>query len=322
VADERIPLLTAACRRIGEAVRGDPRYAHTSHLRVHLAGEPVFDEHYRGAAVSDVFSVTKTVLATVTGVAVRRGLLRDLDEPLHTVLPELRDTPSRGQTWRHLLTMTRGAAVDGPWDADEVTALPGGQVARVASAPRADPPGQVFRYDNGAYHLLSAGLSRLLGRPVDAYAAEELFAPIGVRDATWLADPDGVTYGFAHLRLSAESLGRLGDFWRTGGRPLVDSAFAAAMTSAQSAGGAPEGLPYGFGTWIGDGWFMAAGWAGQHVVVLPDAVVVVTGDPGFRFGPPPGDDLSPGWRSALDLVRQHLLPVLRLRGTASGVAGG
>lgn len=308
--DVRLPQLSEACRRIGEQVRSDPRYAHTSHLRVHLAGEPVFDEHYRGATVSDVFSVTKTVLATVTGIAVRQGLLRDLDEPVHTVLPELRDTPSRGQTWRHLLTMTRGAAVDGPWDVDEVTALPCGQVARVASAPVTDPPGQVFRYDNGAYHLLSAGLTRLLGRPVAAYAAEHLFTPLGIRDASWLADPDGVSYGFAHLRLSAEALGRLGEFWRTGGQPLVDPAFAGAMTSAQSAGGAPEQMPYGFGIWVGSGFVMAAGWAGQHVLVLPDAVVVVTGDPGFQFGPPPSDELPPGWRSALELVRQHLLPVL------------
>ena len=308
--DVRLSHLSEACRRIGEEVRRDPRYAHTSHLRVHVGGEPVFDEHYRGATVSDVFSVTKAVVATVTGIAVRRGLLTDLDEPLHEVLPELRDTPSRGQTWRHLLTMTRGAAVDGPWDVDEVTALPGGQVAQVAAAPRTGPPGREFRYDNGAYHLLSAGLARVLGRPVAAYAEDNLFAPLGIRDATWLADPDGVSYGFAHLRLSAEALGKLGELWRTGGQPLVDPAFAAAMASAQSPGGAPEEMPYGFGTWIGDGWFMAAGWAGQHVVVTPDAVVVVTGDPGFRFGPPASDELHPGWRSALDLVRQHVLPVL------------
>jgi CubicO group peptidase (beta-lactamase class C family) len=300
----------AACRRIGDVVGTDPRYAHTSHLRVLVAGDPVFDEHYRGPAVADVFSVTKTVVATVAGIAARRGLLPGLDEPLHEVLPALRDTPAHGQTWRQLLTMTRGAAVDGPWDIDAVTALPGGQVARVASAPRIDPPGQVFRYDNGAAHLLSAGLAQVVGRPVGEYAAAELFAPLGITDASWLADPDGVSYGYAHLRLSAESLGRLGELWRAGGQPLVDPDFAAAMTAPQTPGGPPEELPYGFGIWAGDGLSLAAGWAGQHVVVLPDAVVVTTGDPRFDAGPPPRDELPPDWRPALDLVRQHLLPVL------------
>jgi CubicO group peptidase (beta-lactamase class C family) len=300
----------AACHRIETEIRSTPRYAHTSHLRVQVGGAVVFDEHYRGPAVADVFSVTKTVLATVAGIAARQGRLPDLDEPLDAVLPGLRDTPSRGQTWRHLLTMTRGAAVHGPWDIDEVTALPGGQVARVASAPQEEPPGRAFRYDNGAAHLLSAGLSEVLGRPVADYAAEELFGPLGITDQVWPADPDGVTYGFAHLRLAAADLGRLGELWRVRGRPLTDSGFAAEMFRAHTAGGPPEGLAYGFLTWIGDGLVMAAGWAGQHVLVLPDAVVVTTGDPRFEIGPPPRDQLPPDWRPALDLIRQHLLPAL------------
>jgi CubicO group peptidase (beta-lactamase class C family) len=302
--------VVAACRRIGDEIEADARYAHTSHLRVLVAGEVLFDEHWRGPAVADVFSVTKTVLATVAGVAARHGLLPGLDEPLDAVLPELRDTPAAGQSWRHLLGMMRGAAVDGPWDVDAVTALPHGQVAQVASAPRLDPPGQVFRYDNGAYHLLSAGLARVISRPVAEYAEAELFGPLGIADATWLADPDGVSYGFGHLRMSAESLGRLGELWRAGGRPLLDPAFAAAMTTPHSPGGPPEDMPYGLGIWTGHGMLLAGGWAGQHVMVLPDAVVVTTGDPRFDFGPPPRDELPPDWQPAVHLVRRYLLPTL------------
>jgi CubicO group peptidase (beta-lactamase class C family) len=270
----------------------------------------VYDEHFRGPVVADVFSVTKTVLATVAGIAARQGLLPDLDEPVHAVLPELRDTPSAGQTWRHLLTMTRGAAVHGPWDIDEVTALPGGQVARVAAAPREEPPGRSFRYDNGAAHLLSAGLARVLGRSVAGYAAAELFRPLGIGDAVWPSDPDGVTFGFAHLRLSADALGRLGELWRGNGQPLMDPGFAAEMARPQNAGGPPEDLAYGFLAWVGDGGLMAGGWAGQHVLVRPGAVVVTTGDPRFAPGPPPRDELPADWRPALDLIRRDLLPLL------------
>ena len=69
----------------------------------------------------------------------------------------------------------------------------------------------------------------------------------------------------------------------------------------------------GFLTWVdADGW-LAGGWAGQHVLVLPaaSAVVVTTGDPRFRFGPPPSDELPGDWRPALDLVRRHLVAALR-----------
>ena len=290
----------AACRRIEAEIGRDPRYAHTSHLRVQIDGAVAYDEHYRGPAVGDVFSVTKSVLATVAGIAAHQGRLPGLDAE---VLP--------GQTWRHLLTMTRGAAVDGPWEADEVTALPGGHAARYAEAPRRHEPGQVFRYDNGAFHLLSAALSGVLGRPVADFAAEHLFAPLGIDDAVWGHDPDGIAYGFAHLRLSAASLGRLGEQWRTG--TLMDPVFRAEMMSPRAPGGPPENLRYGYGIWVADDYVMAGGWAGQHVIVLPGAVVVTTGDPRFTLGPPPRDELPADWRPARDLVRSLLLPVLPAR---------
>jgi hypothetical protein len=67
---------------------------------------------------------------------------------------------------------------------------------------------------------------------------------------------------------------------------------------------------YGYLTWIGNAHYLASGWAGQHVLVSPlhQAVVVLTGDPQFSFGPPPSDALLPGWTSALHLVNHHLLP--------------
>lgn len=294
----------------------DPRYAHTAALHVRVAGEVVVDEHLRGPRAGDVFSVTKSVLATVLARLAAAGILPDLDRPVSAVLPALRDTPAAAHTWRHLLTMTRGARTDGPWDVDAVTALPGGLVAHIAVAPQLDPPGRRFRYDNAGTHLLSAAAAELLGEPVADYAARELFAPLGITEADWAADPDGHSFGYAHLRLSAADLGRIGQLWLDGGvvdrRPLLDPAFLAEMTRAHTPGGPPEQLPYGFLTWIDGASLLAGGWAGQHLLVLPEAaaVVVTTGDPGFRLGPPPSDDLPPDWLPALDLVRRHLLPAL------------
>ncbi|ADB34133.1 beta-lactamase [Kribbella flavida DSM 17836] len=288
-------------------------YAHTSHLLVRVDGTTVVDEHLRGPLVSDVFSVTKTVLATALGVMARRRLLPDLDSPLGDVLPVLRGQP---HTWRHLLTMTRGAEVD---DTDEVVALPGGQVERFARAAQLTEPGTTFAYDDGAAHLLSAAAGQVLGESLGDFARREVFEPVGITDAEWLADPDGVTYGHAHLRISADSLGRLGQLWLDRGESrrhgLIDPDYFSQLVTPSSAGGPPEQLPYGFLVWLDDGMLLAGGWAGQHVLVVPSAraVVVTTGFPNFRFGPPPADDLPPDWAPALDLVRRRLLPVLRTR---------
>lgn len=305
-----------AARRVLDGVAADPRYGRTSHLHVRLGGRVVVDEHLRGPARGDLFSVTKTVLALVLGVAAARGLLPPLDAPVAAVLPSLRGTPAEQDTWRGMLSMTRGAAVDGPWEVDEVTALPGGQVAHLAAAPRLGPPGERFRYDNGASHLLSAAAGALLGEPVAAFADRELFAPLGVAAPQWLTDPDGVPFGYGHLRLGAGELGLLGqlllDGGRHHGRTLVDPGFLAEMTRPHSAGGPPEHLPYGLHLWLDGSRLLAGGWAGQHVLVVPAAaaVVVTTSDPGFTFGPPPQDEMPADWAPALTLVRRHLLPVL------------
>jgi CubicO group peptidase (beta-lactamase class C family) len=273
--------LLTACRQVDAAIRSRAPYAHTSHFRVEVDGEVVFDRHYRGPRVADVFSVTKSVVATLAGIAARDGHLDDLDLPAGRVL-DLAGTPAAGHTPRQLLTMTRGCQVDGPYEIDEVMALPGGWLARIAAAPQLDPPGRSFRYDNGAAHLFGAVLSRLVGMPLAGYAERCLFAPLAITDWHWPLDPDGFHYGAGHLRLAAADLAKLGRLWTDAG-----------------------------------------GWAGQQVAVVPAAraVIVTTGDPRFELGPPPTDQLPPGWRPAGELVVERLLPVLRRspgQGTASG----
>ena len=132
----------AAAGRVLDDVASDPRYAHTAALHVRVEGRVVVDEHLRGPRANDIYSVTKSVLATVLArLAAQQRVARPGRPRCPPCCPALRDTPAARCTWRHLLTMTRGAETDGPWDIDEVTALPGGQVAHIAAAPQLDPPG-------------------------------------------------------------------------------------------------------------------------------------------------------------------------------------
>jgi CubicO group peptidase (beta-lactamase class C family) len=134
-------------------------------------------------------------------------------------------------------------------------------------------------------------------------------------------DPDGIPFGYGHLSISAEDLAQVGELWLRGGRwegrQLVAPDYLAELARPHSGGGPPEHLPYGLLTWLDGSTLMAGGWAGQHLLAVPAAaaVVVVTGDPRFTFGPPPSDELPGDWAPALDLVRKHLLPVLLDRAT-------
>ncbi len=311
--------IVEACNVVARTVQSDERYGHTTALRVTVDSQRIVDRRFAGNDPADVFSITKTVVALLVGVAVERGEVTDLDARIGDVLPRWADSLGL-QTWRHLLTMTRGAAVDRQWDVDHVMALDRDWVGHLARAPQVLPAGSRFAYDNGAAHLLAAALVAVSGTSLQDYADQHLFAPLRIEDWEWPRDPDGVALGFGHLRLTVDGLQRIGQLLlhrgRWAGRALVGGDYLDAMIRPWSSGGPPEGLPYGYLLWVDEPvGYLAAGWAGQALVVMPGprAVVVVTGDPRFLPGPPPRDPLAPGWRPALELVRQHVLPVLMRR---------
>lgn len=278
-------------RRLDALVGGDPRYAHTTDVVVLRDGELVFARRYGGGVdgeLRDTYSVTKSVVATLVGIALGDGLLRSLDEPVHA-----------GRTVRHLLTMTGGTEADGPWEIDEVLARPEGWRAHLEAAPRRDEPGARFRYDNGAVHLLGCALADAVGQSLERYAAERLFAPLGIDAWEWPADPEGYSWGFGHLRLRPRDLARIGELWRRGGEGIVPPPFVAEATRAQTAGGPPEGEAYGYLWWVGRDAFFGGGYAGQSLVVVPrEGLVAVTIGAEER--------LRPGWRNARHAVAEAL----------------
>ena len=130
-----------ACQRVLRDVASDQRYAHTSQLLVRVSGREIFHEHWQGPAAAPVFSVTKSLVATALGAMDAQQLLPDVHSPLGITIPQLAGHASAGHTWHQVMSMTRGAQVDGPWDSDAVALLPRGQVSHIAAAPQVTCPG-------------------------------------------------------------------------------------------------------------------------------------------------------------------------------------
>ena len=309
--------LARTCRHVEQQLRADPAFAHTRSFLVTREGRRLYDADLGDDRPADVFSVTKTVVAVLTGIALRDGVLpADLDTRLIELLPALDGAPAARHTVRQLLTMTRGAATTGESDVDRVMARSGSWSDAFAWAPQVARRGSRFEYDNGGPHLLATILQQLLGADLETFAAERLFAPLGIDRWRWTRDPENVPCGFGHLALAPTALERIGRLlldrgvWE--GVELLDPGFAAAMTSRQVAGGAPEYHDYGFLAWVGEGYCFAAGWAGNHVVVAPRTrtVIVITGDPQFDPGPPPRDALQAGWRPGFELISREVLSLV------------
>jgi CubicO group peptidase (beta-lactamase class C family) len=111
----------------------------------------------------------------------------------------------------------------------------------------------------------------------------------------WPTDPQGYHTGFGGLKLPARDLAKLGYLYLNGGRwdgaQVVPAGYVRASTQAQSHPPPGAGIDgYGYQWWVtnehGHPGFLAMGFGGQFVQVIPDLdlVVVITSDAANQRG--------------------------------------
>jgi CubicO group peptidase (beta-lactamase class C family) len=262
---------------------------------------------YRPHLPHPLFSLSKSFTSTAVGLAIHEGRL-SLDDPVTSLFPD--DLPATvgpnlaAMRVRHLLSMATGHEQD---TLGRMRAGPSWIRAFLALEVE-HRPGSKFVYNNGATYMLSAIVQRLTGQTLLAYLQPRLLQPLGIRDATWGASPEGVHFGAFGLSLQTEDIACFGQLLlqegRWDGRPLVPAAWIREATSTQvdNAGAAnPDWAQgYGFQFWrCRHGAFRGDGAHGQFCVVMPaaEAVLATTGGT---------DDMQ----GVLDCVWEHLLPAL------------
>jgi CubicO group peptidase (beta-lactamase class C family) len=242
------------------------------------------------------FSVAKSFVSTLVGIAIDDGLIRGVDDRLTQYLPELaeRDPRFRQITLRDLLTMSSGIRYrEGgfPSLGDDTYTYYGVDLRDVAlNRVRIEgPPGSWWQYNN--YHPLLLGLvlERVTGTSVSDFMARRLWRPLGAEaDATWNLDSERSGFEKLESGLNARAIdyARFGLlFLRNGewnGRRIVSQAWVRAATGADTATDAAYYHGYRYFWWIDverPGRFYAFGKYGQYIYVAPDAHAVVV-----RFG--------------------------------------
>jgi len=251
-------------------------------LLVARHGQIAVEEYFHGGSrgqPAPVASITKTVTSYLVGIALERGFIDSLDQPLIQLVPQV--APPEGRpagkiTIRQLLTMTSG--LSDVWFQDEPLML------RLMSQP-----GTTFHYSNEGVQFLIRAISQSSRESVLKLSQAVLWKPlaIDVDESRWPRfELDGSGDGAAGLQLTARELGKLGLLALRGGcwegKQVVPAAYLRqAMTKQVNAGGPdPTAGGYGFLWWIApDGTPYMAGQGGQYVVVHADLdmVAVITG---------------------------------------------
>ena len=134
--------------------------------------------------IFDLASLTKPI-STATSIhrLVEQGKL-ELDAPVARYLPDFAANGKEGITIRHLLLHTSGLIPDnaigdyllGPQKAWE----------KIMALKPDDPLDQRFRYSDVNFLVLGKLVERASGRPINEYARDEIFTPLGMKETGYL----------------------------------------------------------------------------------------------------------------------------------------
>lgn len=265
-------------------------------------GYLVFERYYNGLMAEDpinVRSVTKSVTSTLAGAALRTGLLSGLDARTGDLIPDRipadHDPRVEDTTLWQWLTMTSGLQWDAYGDWQRLLEAPD-WVAMTLGLPVVGIPGETYVYNTGGSQVLDVIVAEAAGKPLEDYAGEVLFAPLGIRPGGWMRSPQDEVSAGSGLELTARDMAKLGLLYLRGGawdgQQIITPEYVQQATTWQSAGDSTGGWAnYGYQWWVtatnaGYPAYFALGYGGQHIFVVPalDLIVVagierrVTGD--------------------------------------------
>jgi CubicO group peptidase (beta-lactamase class C family) len=251
---------------------------------------------YKQDTMHDLYSVTKSVVSALIGIAIQAGYINSVDDLVLDFFPERtfeNDDPlKRSITLEHLLTMSSGLA----WDWDEMVSTRD-WVQYVLDQPMVIEPGTEFYYSSGNAHVLSAIIQEASGLNTRDFAQLYLFDPLGISEIRWKTDLDGIPKGGWGMAMKPRDMAKLGYLYlnqgRWDGRQIIPAEWVAASTARYVQ--VPEPLePWdlymGYLWWLHqDGPYAAHGTKGQFIYVIPDSdlVVVFTSNlPDSKFAQP------------------------------------
>lgn len=292
------PALAAALDAAFVEAESGPRRATEAVLVTHR-GRLVAERYAQGFGVDTPMlsrSLAKSVTSALVGVLVREGRL---DPARPAPLPAWRTAgdPHAAITLEQLLRMTAGYGFDdngGVSPSARLWFLEPDAAAAAAAQDLDTAPGAAWGYSSRSYLLAARVAADAVGggpAGYDAFARRELFEPLGMEGALLEFDNAGTPMGGHAMFATARDWARFGQLYLNdgvvGGRrilpegwvawstaPTLDSSYGAGWWLNASRTGPPEAGRWGLPGAPPDA-FMARGYLGQYIVVVPSRQAVI-----------------------------------------------
>lgn len=298
--------------------------ADTTEVHAYNYLHPDVHPWWRGRDVHSLQSITKSVTATLIGIAIQRGEIRDVQTPLLSFFDAYDlsgvDARLRRATLQDLLTMRSGIEwheADRPPDETNTTFQlehADDWIRFTFAQPMDADPGTKWVYNSGGSQLMAEVIRSATGDHVDAYAERHLFEPLGIDDYHWKKTPTGHPDTEGGLYLEALDLARIGQLYLNDGvwdgQRILPEGWAAEATARhvdriREDDNAPG---YGYQWWRYDrrdtDIWAGNGFGGQLLVIIPAHGIV---------------GVINSWNVFGDRVDSMLLPFIDALLTAAGV---
>jgi len=306
-----------------EAVRVAATLPRLHSLVVSRRGEIVLEHYAKGYSAqraANLKSASKSVISALVGIAIDRGLIKSVTQPISMFFPELlRDSDRRKQaiTVEDLLTMRSGLRSTSGQNYGQWVRSPN-WVAHVLSRPMVSEPGSTMVYSTGSSHLLSAVLAKVSKTSTWQFAQASLGRPLGIQIARWPQDPQGIYFGGNDMLMTPRQMIAFGELYRNkgrvGGQQVVPSAWVETSCVPRTTSRFDPDREYGYGWWIdevgGHTACYAWGFGGQFIFVFPDLDLVIASTSSTEVG----DERRGYRRDLLTLIERHVLSVIEQMG--------
>src|SRR5688572_16185001 len=287
---------------------------------LHPTGHP----YWQGRDVHTLQSVTKSVTATLIGIAHARGEVKAMNTPLLSYFGNYDvsnvDARLRKATLADLLTMRSGIEwheTDRPLNETNTTLqleFSSDWIRFTLAQPMDAEPGTKWVYNSGGSALMAEIIRSTTGQHVDKYAEQHLFGPLGIRDYNWKKTPTGHPDTEGGLYLEALDLAKIGQLYLNDGvwdgKRILAPGWAKEATTRHvqnTAPANPNSPGYGYQWWRydrrGTEVWAGNGFGGQFIIVLPAHNIVGVVNSWNVFGAQVAGVLGPFIDAVLNAAR-------------------
>jgi len=246
-------------------------------------------ESYDQSSLSNSFSMAKSFVSVLIGIALDEGKIKSLDEPVGNYIPHFKEGRNATLTIRQVLMMSAGLNWEESYSnifSVTTEAYYGTNLAKLVDNMQVvSEPGKKFDYMSGNTLVLGMIVEKATGMKLADYASEKLWKPMGATHAAeWSLDhKDGLEKAYCCFYTNARDFARFGklylDSGAWNGKQLISRDYVRqSLTPASLDFTGNEINCYGYQWWIteekGHHIFYCRGLGGQYIVVIPDKKII------------------------------------------------